>query len=335
MFSVKKLFSLFLLFILLVPSLSSAADFSVRPFLIDRTGEPRDEFDEVVKLRNESQTRKYVVYATVNEIAVDTEGEIKDFVPPVMSDRSQSVTSWLEVTRGRIEIPPGESREVPVRLNISPYAEPGEYHAFLGFVPAPNRPAAEATAMQGEADGVVVKVTIADQRSDRMKVSGFLIDRFVTDAEKETINIEIENLGDITSAPMGEIIFYNSRGEELSSVAVNQEANEILPGESVTLSAPMPSVDTYGRTKANLSLRYGENQRAALQDTAFFYLVPLPVMISIIVGILCVSLGMTFLFKRAFIDDGLDDDTDEVTMYVRDGHDPDPKDHDINLKDSQ
>lgn len=335
MFDMKRLCSIVLLLSFFLPQFSSAAEFAVRPFLIDRTGEPRDEFNEVVRLTNDSASRKYVVFATVNEIEVDTTGEIKEFVTPVMTDRTNTVTSWIEVTRGRIEIPPGESREVPLHININPFAEPGEYHAFVGFVPAPNRPTADAVALNGEADGVVIKVTVADKREDSMKVSAFLVDRFVLDETRETIDIEVQNLGDLPSAPTGEIIFYDSRGVEVTSVTVNDAAAEIAPGQSALLTAPMPSIDAVGRLKANLSLRYGENQRASLQDTTFFYMVPLPVMMAIIVTILLVSFGVTYLFKRAFVDEEFDDEADEVTMYVRDGHDPDPKDHDINLKDPQ
>jgi hypothetical protein len=53
----------------------------------------------------------------------------------------------------------------------------------------------------------------------------------------------------------------------------------------------------------------------------------------VIIGllILLVSLFVTVLFKRTFVQEGFDEDGDEVAVFVRDGHDPDPKDHDIDL----
>ena len=204
---------IWLLSILLVPAtFASASEFTVRPFLVDRVVEPRDIVTDTVLLTNDNQSRKYVVYATVNEISVDTAGEIKEFVSPVMTDRTNTVTSWIEVTRGRIEIPPGEKKEVPLTLHINPFAEPGVYHVFVGFVPAPNRPTAEAVALKGEADGVLVKITVADKREDSMKITSFLIDRFVTGEENREVDVVVENKGDIASAPKGEVVFYNSRG---------------------------------------------------------------------------------------------------------------------------
>lgn len=323
------------MFILLLSPLSFvfAGEYSVRPFLFDVVAQPRDVVTETVILTNESEYRKYVVYATVNEISLDAEGEIKEFVSPVMTDRSNTVTSWIEVTRGRIEIPPGEKKEVTLTLRINPAAETGEYQAFVGFVPAANRPKAESIAMNGEADGVIVKVTIADQRKDSMKIAGFQIDRFITGEDNREIDVVIENMGDIASAPTGEIIFYDSRGVEIDATPFNTEGIEVPPGEVVTLKGTVPVKDSLGRFKANISLEYGGNQRAALFDTASFYLMPLHLLIMMFGVILVGAIIVTFMFKRAFMSDQEDDeDGDSVMMYVREGHDPNPQDHDIDLK---
>jgi len=320
----------------LLPTTAFASDFSIRPFLIDEVLEPRGEVTNQVVLSNDHDVRKYVVFATVNEISVDTEGEIKEFISPVMTDRTNTVTSWIEVTRGRIEIPPGEQREVPVTINVHPNAQPGEYHAFVGFIPAKNRPLAEEIARAGDADGVVLKVTIADKRVDSMRIRKFLLDRFVTAPEDRQVAIEIENLGDIESAPQGELIFYDSLGVELTSVSLNENGTRIPPGSTGTITAAIPEeVDSLGRFKTNVALRYGENQTASLFDTSFFYIIPWPTMLALFGGIILFSLLLTLWFKRSFVDDDFDEDGDEVTMFVQDGHERDPQDHDIDLRGSK
>ncbi|NCN11815.1 hypothetical protein GW937_00660 [Candidatus Kaiserbacteria bacterium] len=314
-------------------SIVMAAEYTVRPFLIDHVAEPRETITEMVMLTNDSPYRKYVVYATVNEISVDTEGEIKEFVSPVMTDRTNTVTSWIEVTRGRIEIPPGEKKEVPLILRINPYATPGVYHAFVGFVPAPDRPTAEAIALRGEADGVIVKITVLDKRNDSMKLSGFLIDRFITGDTHKEIEVIINNTGDIPSAPQGEIIFYNSQGVEISSAPFNAEGTTISPGETVTLTSLVPLEKGIGRFKANLALQYGEDQQASLHDTTFFYLVPLHYLLLLFGVIVSIVIAITLLFRKTLLSarsGEYDDDT--IALYVRNGHDSNPKDHDIDLK---
>ncbi|MCD5380967.1 MAG: hypothetical protein LR008_00105 [Candidatus Pacebacteria bacterium] len=330
----SKIFSLLVLAVMFVPFFTvSAGEYSVRPFLIDTSVVPRDVVQETVLLTNEAEFRKYVVYATVNEISVDNEGVIKEFVTPVMTDRTNTVTSWIQVTRGAIDIPPGEQKEVPLTIKIHKDAQPGEYHVFIGFVPGPNRPAAQAIAMKGEGDGVIVKITVEDQRSESMKISAFLVDRFVFRDDSRFIDVEVENRGDIASAPIGEIIFYNSRGAEVTSVSVNDEGLLVQPGEKITLTSQIPVADSIGRFKANVSLKYGGSQQASLFDTAFFYVMPLHLLLLVFGGILLLALFTTLMFKRTFIHDNYDDGAgDEVTMYVREGHDPKPQDHDIDLK---
>lgn len=318
--------------ICLLPTLAYAADYTVRPFLIDTEVDPRDIESHIVKITNSSEYTKYVFYATVNEISVDAEGEIKEFVTPVMTDQTTTVTSWIEVTRGRIEVPPGESREVPITINIQPNAVPGEYHAFVGFVAAPNRPTAEATARAGEADGVLVKVTVADQRQDSLHLSSFSVGRLLLNSDSHTAAIDLENVGDLAAAPSGEIVFYNSRGEEVAATPVTAAEASIAPGDRATLEAALPASLPFGRIKANLKLDYGENQRAALHDTTFFFVVPTYVLLLISVAILLITLLLFMLIRRTFLHHHDHDGTEEVTMFVKDGHDGEPQDHDINLK---
>ncbi len=315
-----------------LPSLLFASDISVRPFLIDVELEPRDMHQETITLKNDYPTRKAVLYATVNEITVDAVGEIKEFVSPVMTDRTNTVTSWIEITRGRIEILPGETAEIPLSVNVHPYAEPGEYFVFIGMVEASKRPVAEAIAMSGDANGVIVKISIADQRKDSMRISSFLIDRFVTSDESKFINIEVENLGDLPSAPSGEIIFYDSRGVEVSSIPVNTSGVSIAPGEKAILESAVPLGKELGKFKANVSLQYGENQRAALYDTTYFYMIPWPILLILFSILILVSFVITWLFRRALQTDEYDEFGDDVIMYVKDGHEPNPQEHDIDLK---
>jgi hypothetical protein len=308
-----------------------ATGFNVRPLLIDVAGLPRDVVTKTVVLKNDYPDRKLVVFATVNEISVDKSGEIKEFVSPVMTDRSVTMTSWIEVRRARIEIPAGEEIEVPITFRISPTAEPGDYHAFVGFVPTTNRPTAESIALKGEASGVVIKVSVTDKRVNSLRLKNFLIDRVQLTGDG-VVKIGIENTGDLSSVPSGEIIFYDSRGVEVNSVPVNEESISIEPGGDAVLTAMLPMAGEVGKFKASLNLRYGENQRAQLQDATFFYQIPLYLLISVGVGALLVAIITALLFRRTFAkEEYYDTDGDEVAVYIRSGHDPNPMEHDIDL----
>lgn len=323
---------IFSLTLILIPFVMSASEITIRPFLIDEVLEPRDQVRKLVTISSDYEVRKAVLYATVNEITIGNDGEIKEFVPPVETDRTNTVTSWIEVSRGRVEIPHGETREVPITLKINPMAEPGEYHAFVGFVEAANRPEAEKIAMEGDAKGVIIKITISDDREESMRINSFLIKRLILSEGDKRVSIELENKGDFTSIPTGEIILYDSRGIEIGSFAVNTKKQEIKPGEIVTVKEKIPLDKKTGRFKANLILEYGESSKANIYDTTYFYLVPIKILLFMILALFIISIFITWLFKRVFIVHGKEQEFTEVTMYVKDGHDANPQDHDIDLK---
>jgi hypothetical protein len=328
----RILLSVMVLASFLFPDSSLASSITIRPFLIDEVLTPRGEITQNITIKNEYAGRRAIMYATVNEISLDETGEIMEFVSPVMTDRTNTITSWIEVTRARIEVMSGETVEVPITIRTHPQAEPGEYHAFIGFVEAPNQPKAEAIAMAGDANGVVLKIVVSDERKDDMKIASFNVERFVTGEDSRSISVEVQNTGDITSVPTGEIIFYDSRGVEVSSVPINTDAAAVSPGNTITLTSEVPFNEKIGRFKANVSLKYGENQRASLFDTTYYYLMPLRLILLIFGGILIVAILIALLFRRVFMSHEVDEDFQDVTMYVRDGHSQEPKDHDIDLK---
>lgn len=327
-----KLLPLLIFTLVFMPTVSMASEISIRPFLIDTTMVPRESANEKVVLVSEYPNRTAILFATVNEITVGTSGEILEFVPSVMSDRTNSITSWISIGRGRIEIPAGESVELPLDIKIHPFAEPGEYHAFVGFVETKKRSDAEQIASAGDANGIVVKITITDERVDVMRISSMIVDRFITNGGEQQVEITIENSGELESTPGGEIIFYDNRGFEISALPFNTEGQSISPEETKKFTTSIPIDSGLGRYKANANLTYGKGQTASLFDTARFYMLPL-YYLYLGIGLLSVLLFVLFLLtRRGAVAGFVSEAGDDVPVFIRDGHKPEPKDHDINLK---
>ncbi|MCA9342329.1 hypothetical protein KC945_02905 [Candidatus Saccharibacteria bacterium] len=315
----------------LLPAVVQAEELTIRPFLIEETLTARDVVARDITLHNGFTNKKLNVYATVNAITMDDVGEIQEFKSPVMTDRTDNATSWIEITRGRISIMPDETVTVPLIIRTHPEAVPGTYYVFLGFVATQKRDIAEATALRGDANGVIVKITIADKREETLRLQKFSIDRIVFGKSSRTATIELQNLGDLPTEPKGEVIFYNSSGEEVGSSIVSTDGNPIAVGSTAALSVPVPLASSIGRFKANVSLEYGSKQTASLYDSTTFYLMPPYILLLLFVGVLIVSLLLVFSLRRAF-GERYEDDDDSVALYVREGHDPNPQDHDIDLK---
>jgi hypothetical protein len=323
---------LFLLICFLLPAgFSEAQSYTVTPPVIEHKVKPRDMLEDSIKITN-TGTVPVKIFPSVHPITLGEDGSIKSFESPVMTDQTTNVTSWIAVSRARIELQPGESTKVPITLTVNPNAVLGDYYAFVGFGSGDKRDEAENSVIAGQAPGVTMRISMADVRSEYLRLNSFVVDRYVTGGDTIPVTYELENIGDLAAIPGGEVIIYDVRGREVASVPVNPENRSLSSGEMVTFASEMPKSGMYGRHKAFLDVEYGQLQRANLYDTTFFTVLPLQTIL-ILFGFLMIGsilLTLLYIYKGRQSTQPLDDDS--LPMYIRDGVHSDLKDHDINLK---
>src|SRR3989344_6080883 len=306
-------------FILLALPLSFVqAEYSVSPMIIDIEAEPHDTFTKTLTITN-FDSRPARLYASVNEITVGDESEIKSFVPASMSERTTSVTSWIEITRGRVELTAGETKEIPVTIRVNQKAPPGIYHAFVGFGSGSNRDIAQAKVLEGQGMGAVVRIVVGSKQEEFLRLVSFTTDRFSISPDKGQITYILENTGDLPLNPTGDVIIYDSRGRELTTVSLEDESKTtIAPGEQVTYTKPLPFMNRLGKNKAYLSLEYGVQNRAALYDTNFYYSIPwfylviIMVLLAIVLTILVILLRRN-LKRSSYVEEA---EPQDVPMFV-------------------
>lgn len=316
-----------------IPPLASAADnYSVSPLLIDLELEKRDIVNREITITNQSG-RLIRVYPTVNEISVDGAGEIKGFVEPSrIDDRTSAITSWIQVPRKRIEIPPGESYALPVTIKLHPETQPGEYHAFIGIAQASNMPQAEQKVRNGVAPGVSMRISVDKVQNQFLRLERFTVERLITDNKTGTISYSLHNPGDDPVSPAGEIIFYDNNGTEVHSIKVNPDQLVVEAGESVALTADVPGEFSMGKYKAFLSVEYGEHLTASVHDTAFFYVLPVKLIIALFVVVLILSVFIGLYVHRRYdvVDDFEEGPVVDVPLYIRQERSA-SQDHDVDL----
>lgn len=308
---------------------------SVSPLIIEFNAEPRDTAIHTITLTN-SDSRPTRLYASVHEIAVGEEGVIKEFVPASMSDRSVAITSWLEISRARIDLQPGASTELPLTIRINHDTPPGLYHAFIGFASAPNRDEAEAKVLAGQGLGVVLRISVGSTAREQLRLVSFTTDRFSLKPDEGVFTYVIENTGDVPLSPSGDVIIYDTRGRELTTVTLETDADTIiLPGEQKTFSKPLPYIDRIGRNKAYLTLEYGSVNTAAIFDTNFYYSIPWYYLLVIMVLLALVFVALIVLIRRHSYasDDYVEtNEAQDLPLYVGSKREHNEYEHDINLK---
>lgn len=302
----------------------------VVPLVIDIEAEARDILHYDIVLTN-TGSQPLTVFPIVNNISLEKGGTAETFLPPVRSDRTASLASWIEIPRSGIKLLAGESHTVTMTLRIHPTPEPGEYHARIAFGPGRNQQIAETLVKSGRAPSTVLNVTIEDDARELLKLSRFIIDKFITSGGNEGATYIITNPGDETLVPSGEIIFYNSRGIEVAALPVNEDGSSIPPGEEKAFTAEVPVDGLFGKYKAFLSVEYGSAQLTSVQDTTFFYVLPLKTLLFILGTILLMSAAAAFYVHKRYFDSEEADDSDPLPVRIRDTQ-SEAKEHDIDLK---
>lgn len=321
-----------ILFILLPLQLVSA-DFTVSPLLVDVSADARDNFTRTITLTNSGDGYQRL-YASVHEIEVGEGEEIKEFVPASMGERSTSVTSWIEITRGRIELAGGEVKDIPLTIRVNPNTPPGLYHAYVGFAADRNRDLAEAKIISGQGSGVVLRISVGGKQEEFLRLVSFSTDRFSYTKDKGELRYTLENTGDVPLAPTGDVIIYDSRGQELASIPLDLEEGEtIAPGEKIEYTKDLPYLGRIGKNKAFLSLEYGVENKAAVYDTNFYYSIPIYFLILIMVLLALVLTATVLMIRRGGgVEIVESHEAHDLPLFVRTDRTHNEYEHDIDLK---
>lgn len=308
-------------------SLTVHAQHTVQPVFVDKKFNQRETATQTITLHNPTDVTVRV-YATVNAIADELSGTLVEFLPRSQVDNRNTATSWIEVERGRITIPPGESNDVTVRFSIHHQAVPGIYRVRLGFATGANRTQAEQRSLQGDVPGTTIRIEIEDARTSFLQVHDFSLDRFILDGRTEYIRFTIINPSESELVPAGEIVFYNMRGSEVYSLPINQDNHTIEAGGKHTFSEVIPQIASVGRHRALLSVRYGDGQHAQINDTVFFYNFTVVALLFIFIGIVVATVLLSYVIHRRV---AVIDDNESVAVFVRNKATSTQSDDDINL----
>ena len=277
-----------LLALVLAPQFAFAADsFTATPAVIDGKGKVREIQHYSMTVVN---TTKHLVsiYPWVTDIDT-TAGEsgVSDLAGTHQKELSESLARWIEVTRGSVDLMPGEQKDVPVTIQINLNAKPGAYHAAIHLSYGGTRPDAEAN--KAETMDVLVNIEVLDDINERLQLNTFIPTKGVFSSDSASFNYNIENIGNRGEVPHGKIRIYDKSGREVASVDANQEGKRLEPSSKAMLSSVWASGDSFGRYKAMLDLEYGG--RGTLQDTVFFWVIPWKKMLSMFLTliVLCVA----------------------------------------------
>jgi hypothetical protein len=210
------------------------------------------------------------------------------------SGLSNSLSNWIELTRGVIDLAPGEVKSVPFVITINQNAVPNMYHANVTFSEGSTRDQAQASTPLAT---VAVNVEVDANIKIAMQLTKFTSDNIVFTGDDVLFNYQLQNIGNQAVSPTGQIDIYDRNGQEVASVDVNKEGNSVSPDQTAQLASVWSGASGFGKFKALLTVNYG-NQEAAVQDTVFFWVVPWVQILEILAASLVAMIILWLYFQR-------------------------------------
>lgn len=265
---------------------------AVTPAVIDDTGLPRDILNYTLTVTN-GTARQENVFASVYNL---TAAGAQSFVDASSADRPASLANWISVSRAGMVFAPGETKTVPVTIQINPFAVAGDYHAVIAFVTGGTRAEAE-THLDG-APQAIVNIKVESNAKEELQIAGFAPEARLASAFPVSFSYTIANTGDVSSTPAGSVIIYDNIGHELQSLDANPDDVAIAPGEKRQFSVTWSGNGGYGQYKAMLDLSYGASG-ATLESAALVWVLPWQ-KIALIFGLLFIIVvaASSYLYKR-------------------------------------
>lgn len=234
--------------------------FQLEPKTIDLVLEQGEVVEKKIYIENKSDVL-LEAYASVAEYDQVVEGQ--------GSPSQNGLGSWISVFRGLIRLSPGEKKEVPLKIDVSGNASPGDYFAYLNFSSNP--------AVSGNYSSLIHAKVYA-KIVEKAELQEFKPIKTIYLHSPYEIAFKIKNLGNQTIIPNGTLRIYDRRGEEVKQLKI--EDHPIEPESTQEYRSSWKDAGVWGRYKARLVMEYGQNNGRDIQDVTFFWVLPLKMLIA-------------------------------------------------------
>ncbi len=272
-------------------------DVKITPVIIDQKARPRDILEFSISIKNIGDS-KVRLYAIVNDISVE-EGR-QEFLDPSLLSKSTSLARWVRINRDMIELWPGEEKDIPLSIEVSPTAKPGKYYAVITFAHGTTFYDAEKRALELNQPQLMLNIEIEEHIIEKAQVKQFQTEKKLFLKTPVKFLLEIENIGNRSLSPQGFIYIYNRKGEEVGTIPINQTLASISPLATEFFDASWNPTKALGQYKARLVARYGTKDEKDLQDTIYFWIIPRWFLLATIGGnLILIFLLISFFFKRS------------------------------------
>lgn len=249
----------------------------VSPQVIEEKAKARDLLEYSVKIKNEGKTL-YHFYTLIEDIEGD------------------SLSNWIEIFRGRTEIPPGQEKEIPFSIKIPSNAKSGKYFAQIIFAQGSTQADAKNNVLKLNMPKVLLNIEVEEEIVEKLQIKKFQTDRNFYFSPKIKFVLEIENIGNREIIPKSSIHIYDKKGQEIAFLEL--EKKSLLPKKSETFEINWKSPKKIGQFKAVVFGEYGQKDEKVFQDSSYFGIFSWEILFLIFLIFLAILFLVIWLFSR-------------------------------------
>jgi len=275
---------------------------TLTPTLIKINVFPGQVWSSFVKVVNNNLI-PLTVYVSVFDFEGDERGGIKFVAPPEGKVKDFYLSSWIEIEKEQIEIPPQQSKEIPFTIHVPKDALPGGYYAgiLVGTQPIGEQKPGTVIKISQQVTCLIL-LTVEGEILEKGWIREFSTQKSFYQKPKIKFNLVFENLGNVHLHPVGEIKIYNFFGKEKGKIQINQgtEFGNVLPKSKRIWDFEWKGEESLleiGRYKAEVILHFGRQNQLFDKKVTYFWIVPLVPVFSIFGGIFLFFLFLIFLIR--------------------------------------
>jgi hypothetical protein len=276
---------------------------SVTPPIIQLGVKPGDFWASSLKVVNTNRT-PLTVYASVMDFSAEGEDGHGKFQPLRGKDPS-FLAAWIDISGNAVEIPPGQSRDIPFSIRVPVDASPGGHYAavLIGTKPfdatGPNGPTVKISSFVSS----LFLVRVSGEVEERGGIREFSTDRRMYDEPAVKFALRFENTGNVHIQPQGGVTIFNMWGKKRGEIFLNHETDlgQVLPKSVRKFEFEWNTEGSFfdiGQYTAIATLTYGKEARQNVTRIITFWIIPLKQTLGVVGGFSALILLLVWGIRR-------------------------------------
>lgn len=261
-----KIFAIFFCVVFVLFGFNNLAHaLTLAPALIKIEGDAGENFIQKITLYNDVN-QKLILYPSLENFKPQQENGAPIYLG---NSDENGAARWVKLDIDKLEINPGEKKDIVLNIKISELAEPGGHYAVLFWSDQPSTGAINTANRIAQVFFFKVK---GDIKEDLQLIN------FVKKENNNVTNfdLELENVGNVDVAPSGQLKIFDWRYNQIGLEVINPLKLNILPQSKRLLNVDWVKKNNYiyGLFYAQAKIFYGDSNKELSSKLIKFWILP-------------------------------------------------------------